>query len=190
MDYETQDIQTALAVNGMLYDDEVVALYRAAREAKLGIVEIGSYTGMSSIALALGSKRGNNVPVYCIDPHEHYVTDVFTFTDDVRGKFMQNVLNAGVADIVRLVNLTSSEVYEALEYLIAVDMLFIDGDHSEQAVEADLRHYAPMLHSGHIFLHDCNLESVQRALATFESTSPYCVRRPDIHYLAHYEVTE
>lgn len=33
------------------------------------IVEIGSFEGKSTICLAGGSKDGNRIPVYAIDPH-------------------------------------------------------------------------------------------------------------------------
>ena len=181
--FEAQDIDTIMAVDGMLWRDEAIALYRAAREAKVGIVEIGSYTGMSSIALALGSKRGNRVPVYCIDPHEHFVTPLFTFDDTVRGQFMQNVVNAGVADIVRLINLRSGAAVHALDN-VAFDLLFIDGDHSESSVYRDLCLFAPSLtNGGRAFCHDVNLATVARAIERFLEPVLTFWRAPDVHFL-------
>ena len=51
---------------------ESKALYELALKVPEGqaIIEIGSWCGRSTCALALGSKHGNNVPVYSIDPHE------------------------------------------------------------------------------------------------------------------------
>ena len=48
-------------------------LYRLASEVPEGqvIVEIGSYRGATTCALALGSNAGNGVEVFSIDPHVH-----------------------------------------------------------------------------------------------------------------------
>ena len=51
---------------------KVLALYTLARQATGSIVEIGTYHGCGTIALALGSRDGNQVPVYTIDPFTHY----------------------------------------------------------------------------------------------------------------------
>ena len=67
----------AIAADGMIHPDECLLLIRLASQVREGvIVEIGSYRGRSTIALAMGSFRGQAVPVYAIEPHENF-TGVF-----------------------------------------------------------------------------------------------------------------
>ena len=48
------------------------------------------------------------------------------------------------------------------------DLVFIDGDHSEEAVLADLRRTLPLLRRGGlVVLHDTNLDGVRRAAESF-----------------------
>jgi predicted O-methyltransferase YrrM len=47
--------------------NKCLALYDMARKQTRPIVELGAYTGNGTIALGLGSRDGNNVPVYGID---------------------------------------------------------------------------------------------------------------------------
>lgn len=47
-----------------------LALYELARLVELPIVELGSYDGNGTIALALGAKAGNNAPVYGVDQYK------------------------------------------------------------------------------------------------------------------------
>src|SRR5688500_7156417 len=51
--------------------DELLALYELGRQAGAdgAIVEIGTFQGSSTIALALGTRAGNNVRIYSIDPY-------------------------------------------------------------------------------------------------------------------------
>lgn len=56
---------------GWLTDKEGETLYSLAKNCKGNgvIVEIGSWKGKSTIWIANGSKSGNKVKIYAIDPH-------------------------------------------------------------------------------------------------------------------------
>ena len=57
---------------GWLSLDEAALLYHLARQTTTGsIVEVGSYRGRSTVALAKGALAGGNRPVYAVDPHEN-----------------------------------------------------------------------------------------------------------------------
>ena len=56
-------------IDGWLTDEEAKLLYKLAKNCKGVIVEIGSWKGKSTICMAKGSKAGNNVKIYAIDPH-------------------------------------------------------------------------------------------------------------------------
>jgi hypothetical protein len=136
-------------VEGMIGEPEAALLTRLATEVGEGcIVEIGSYRGMSTIALA----RGARVPVYAIEPHEEF-TGVLggTFGPADRRAFFENLLRAGVVEQVRLVNLSSEVV--APGWQLPVGLLWIDGDHRYEAVRRDFECWEPHLR-GPVAFHD------------------------------------
>lgn len=116
------------------------------------IVEIGSWKGYSTIWLASGSKAWNHVDVYAVDTFagdklgvSHGETD--TFVD-----FRNNITDAGVKDIVKIMAM-SSEIAEKTWNDKPIELIFIDGDHED--VYADfLRWYPHVIDGGIIALHD------------------------------------
>ena len=59
-------------VKGLLEEEEGEFLYNIAKDCKGrkgAIVEIGSWKGRSTICLGKGSKAGNKIKIYAIDPH-------------------------------------------------------------------------------------------------------------------------
>jgi hypothetical protein len=139
-------LETVVAkTEGMISLVEARLLYELARDAKEGcIVEIGSYRGRSTIALARGSKAGHKLPVYAIDPHEDFIGAFGgAFGPLDRAKFFEAMLDSGCFDIVRLVNLSSELVSVAWDK--RVGMLWIDGDHSYAGVSRDFECWLPHL---------------------------------------------
>src|SRR5436309_8789565 len=136
-------------IEGMIGDQEAALLTRLAGNVREGcIVEIGSWRGMSTIALAKGAR----VPVYAIEPHEDFVGvlgGVFGPAD--RRAFFENLLRAGVVEQVRLVNLSSEVV--APGWQLPVGLLWIDGDHRYEAVQRDFSCWEPHLR-GLVAFHD------------------------------------
>jgi hypothetical protein len=133
----------------MIGEPEAALLTRLASEVEEGcIVEVGSYRGMSTIALAKGAR----VPVYAIEPHEDF-TGILggTFGPDDRRAFFENLLRAGVVEQVRLVNLSSEVVTPAWQ--LPVGLLWIDGDHRYEAVRRDFVCWEPHLR-GKVAFHD------------------------------------
>lgn len=159
-------------MEGMVTIQDMELLHDYAAKARKGIVEIGSYLGKSTTALALGSRRGHLVPVWAVDPHEPYCVELargtHQYTGHNRGYFMQNIVSAGVADVVRLISLPSVQAARCWER--EIDLLFIDGLHDYDSVLADLKAwYAYIPVGGHILLHDYDLPDVRRAVKKFLS---------------------
>ena len=139
---------------------QCAVLYELAQESTHGVVEIGSYRGKSTVALALGSKAGHQVPVFAVDPHEDYEglpgpngEPGYQFGAEDRRQFFQNILNCDCWDCVRLVNLPSTQA--AASWVRPIDVLFIDGNHRYEAVKADCDAWLPHLVSGgQVVFHD------------------------------------
>ena len=146
-------------LEGMIGDLEADLLTRLASEVVDGcIVEVGSYRGMSTIALA----KGATVPLYAIEPHEDF-TGILggSFGPADRRAFFENLLHAGVVEQVRLVNLSSEIV--APGWQEPVGLLWIDGDHRYEAVRRDFECWAPHLR-GKVAFHD----AIQPKLGPFQ----------------------
>ncbi len=159
-------------VEGWLYDEEVELLYRLASGVREGvIVEIGSYRGKSTVALALGSRDGSHAPVFAVDPHEDFTgVSGFQFGPRDRDEFSQSILRCGVSELVRPVSLTSAAAAEGWD--LPVGLLWIDGDHRYESVKLDLDLWRPYLAPrAFVALHD----SVDPNLA------PWRVIREEIH---------
>jgi hypothetical protein len=154
------DFASVMAITGLMRREEVKCLYERAQEAsgRGVIVEIGSYRGLSTVALARGSMKGPRVPVFAIDPHE-FIDQTsgqeggFRFDSQDISVFTQNILYAEVSDLVRSIHLFSWEVIPSWNKPIS--LLWIDGNHEYEAVKRDFCAWTPfLLPGGCVILHD------------------------------------
>jgi predicted O-methyltransferase YrrM len=130
---------------GWLTHEEGETLYRLAKACtgRGVIVEIGSWRGKSTTCLGLGSKAGNHVPVYALDPHAEH-----TFAD-----FRRNIEAAGISDLVRPVPGRSQELAAGFEE--PIELLFIDGAHQYELVREDFDRWVPkVVEGGVVAMHD------------------------------------
>jgi len=141
----------AADVDGWLNDAQGAALFDAAAgcSGRGAIVEIGSWKGRSTIWLGHGARLAGQ-PVFAVDPHEHSREEPSSRTLD---EFTENIRRAGVADVVRPLVMTSRAA--AASFDGGVEVLFIDGDHSETGAEQDAAAWFPRLIEGAtVLLHD------------------------------------
>ena len=152
------DIEFQLSKNaannakGFLSGTEWALLYSLAKECNgCGvIVEIGSWKGRSTILLAKGSKAGQRVRIYAIDPHEGSAEDERLNTFD---EFKKNIANAQVEDIVVPIVKTSEEA--ANDFLEPCALIFVDGSHKLSSVKQDfVLWYPKLIEGGVIAFHD------------------------------------
>ena len=132
-------------VPGWLSDEEGEALYELARECtgEGVIVEIGSWKGKSTICLGLGSRAGNGVRIFAVDPHADYR----------HGEFKENIERSGIADLVTTVKGLSQEVVDGFEE--PIELLFVDGSHEEDDVRKDFEQWVPkVVDGGVVAFHD------------------------------------
>lgn len=119
-------------IKGWLSKDEAFFLYRiASAQSDQIAVEIGSYEGRSTTAIAAG-RQGT---VYAIDPHTGDRSEVEqNFHIDTYAQFLLNT-----KEFKNIVGLRSKSLDAARLYSdSAIGFLFIDGWHSEEAVDADI----------------------------------------------------
>jgi predicted O-methyltransferase YrrM len=150
-----RDLAAIRATDGELSSDEATLLYDLARAAAGGcIVEIGTFHGKSTVACALGTRAGQNARVYAVDPF-------LPFTGVCGGRFgpadktvlLRNLLLADVGEQVWLLHTTS--VQAARGWSERVALLWIDGDHSYEAVQADVQAWMPfVIPGGVVAFHD------------------------------------
>jgi predicted O-methyltransferase YrrM len=140
----------ALAVEGWMSPDELEVLYALAARAPGdgAVVEIGTYRGRATVALALGAGDGGGSPVYTFDPHLPFVGPrggVFGPVD--QASLYANLATAGVGERVFVVSLDSRAVARVWPGG-PVGLLFIDGDHNAEAVWDDFWSWRPHLPVG------------------------------------------
>lgn len=155
MDIE-QIKRLADTVEGWLTDCEGEVLYKVAKNCKGEgvIVEIGSWKGKSTIWIGWGSKNGNRVSVFAIDPHtgfpEHHEKGIKIWTFE---EFKNNIKSAQLDDIVIPIVKTSEEAASTFDK--PVEFIFIDGLHEYEYVKLDFDLWFPKLVNGGIIaFHD------------------------------------
>ncbi len=144
-------LETLATVTGWLSGNEAAWLNLHAAQVTEGcIVEIGSYQGKSTIALALNAA----VPVYAIDPHHNHTDEIgAVFGPADRAAFHNNIVQAGVQKRVCPVNLTSDHAAQGWQERIG--LLFIDGAHNYLQVDRDVYNWLPyILPDGVLAIHD------------------------------------
>jgi len=149
-------------IDGWLTRSEAEALYGLAVRSTGHIVEIGSWKGRSTAALGLGSMAGKGHSVYAVDPFYQIAdarkTSLGNLAPEVERTgpelLRRNLDAAGVNGAVKMVHYDSASGSQHVPDGIAV--LFIDGDHSFQAVCRDLDVWLPKVaDGGFVMMHDC-----------------------------------
>lgn len=143
-----EDWSLADNVPGWLGRTNAAALFDAVLQQKpRTIVEIGSFLGRSTVLLALAAKRtGVESVVVAVDPHtgdRQQLERLGTNTLPSLALFQEHCRAAGVADIIRPVVATSEDA--AKDWCGDIDLLYVDGWHSYDAVIEDGRAWLPYL---------------------------------------------
>ena len=127
-------------ISGWLHPDEGKALAELARGKR--VLEIGSYCGLSTVCMARTAEH-----VTAVDYFDGRGTPQ---PQDTRKTFDDNMQRYSVADRV-----TAASPED--EFIGECDLLFIDGAHDRESVQADIAKYLPFLvGDGLIAFHDYN----------------------------------
>ena len=148
-----KDLQDIHRLPGMLTAAEVECLFELGQfnERAGVIVEIGSWKGKSTAALARGASRVHDEKIYAIDPHG--VPPEEGYLQATRDEFLDNIKRAGVEARVVPMIMTSEAAVEGWDKPIR--LLWIDGDHRYEPAKLDFTLWEPFLVEGGILaMHD------------------------------------
>jgi MMP 1-O-methyltransferase len=169
-------------VDGWLHPAEALELYTAARTHRNGqpvVVEIGSWMGRSTIALARGLiDRGSNGKVTAIDPVIVTIGETEESAEQRYEGFLANLEQKGVRGSVDVLRQMSHDARPRFADG-SIDVLFVDGSHEYEDVLVDLEDWTPALAEGAIVgFNDPLLPGVRRAFheRIIHRGTPY--RRP------------
>jgi len=140
---------------------ERLVLFQTAINLPMGfsVLEIGSYLGASTAFLGFAALHRDGT-VHALDP---WTNDAMG-AEGQRDTWAEFRRNTEPFDFFITPHQGYSADVHAREPRIACDMLFIDGDHSYDAVCTDLRLWLPSLNSGGVLaMHDIDSEGVKRA---------------------------
>lgn len=136
------------ALEGLVPDDVGETLFELASavEPGLAIVEIGSYKGKSTGFLAAGARAGRGARVFAVDPWDlGKVNGRFGFTENATRKAFDRQLRAvGLRSGVTAKRGFSVDV-AAVWTGPPIGLLFVDGDHAEESILADVAAWRPHL---------------------------------------------
>lgn len=124
--------------------------------ADQAIVEIGSFRGKSTAFLAQGAKDGHGARVFAVDPWDLpgnvYGKHGFT-APEVREAFERQLRACRLWSRVTPVQAFSTDAAASWSGP-PVGLLFIDGDHEEASVLADVAAWSPLLVPGGVIAFD------------------------------------
>ncbi len=160
--------RTADAVRGFLPDDEAAALRGAAADhATAGgvLVEIGTYCGKSTVHLGhvareagatlvtVDHHRGSEEHQVGWEYHDTSLVDPDTGAFDTLPVFRRAMWDAGLEDVV--VPIVGRSATVSAFWGTPVDLVFIDGGHTEEAAQTDYAGWAPHVRpGGALVIHD------------------------------------
>jgi predicted O-methyltransferase YrrM len=141
-------LEHAMRIPGFTSAIELSFLYHAvlALPNDGRVVEIGSYLGRSTVVLGHAVALAGRAPVVAVDPHTGDLTTDGN-REDTRDQFLQNIRTAGVDEHVQLIHATSVDAAEAWTGE-PVELLFVDGLHTRDAVVEDVESWSQFLANG------------------------------------------
>lgn len=156
------NIQRASLIEGWMEHSELTWLAEQAQQRNL-IVEIGSYKGRSTRALA----ENTGGKVIAIDNWRG--EDHVPLTEGQRSKlydeFRENVADLIDAKKILIWKIDHREITSESVQHFTPDMVFIDGSHLYEDVYRDIRTWLPQVSSGGIISgHDIRFDQVERAV--------------------------
>lgn len=165
-------------IDGWRFPEDLALLYLLARDVGgPGLtLEIGSYKGLATTALAHGVRAGGHEPVHTVDPHtgdRQALEEAGSSSVSSEQALRETIARASLSEHVVAYTMTSDELAVSWDGS-AIRVLFVDGWHSYDAVASDLRNWVPRLTAGGIVLVDdyANYPDVRAALDDADELLP------------------
>lgn len=134
---------------GSMTIEEIDFLQKLSKNSSGDILEIGGFQGRSTIAMAEMLDDANRI--YTIDTWSGKQVEGDVYLD--KEVFLQNIQTAGFSNKVTALH-GGSEMFSR-DWAKKLGLLFIDGEHSYNAVKRDFHHfYHHVITSGIIAFHD------------------------------------
>ena len=162
--------KVALSTKGFMPPDEGDALFQAAHTAckklpGLGMVEVGTYCGRSTIWLGAAAKRSNTI-LFTVDRHsgseenqkgwqwfDESLVDPRTQRLNTLPTFIKTLHRAKLGDVV--VPIVAESQLASLQLKSQVAFCFIDGGHGDVPTQLDYAGWAPKVAvNGYLAIHD------------------------------------
>jgi predicted O-methyltransferase YrrM len=169
-------------VQGLLMprDIEVLCHYASGLPRGARVVEIGSFMGLSALAMAKAFyiRQNYTARIYCVDTWEgsaeHRDMEVIE-KGELFERFKRNIAESGLA--AYFIPLRKDSVAASGEFQDeSFDLIFVDGDHTFEGVSKDLVSWYPKLKPEGVFLgHDYGYPDVVNAVNSFIKDRELCV---------------
>lgn len=149
-------------IDGFLSPREASAIYEVGLllpdESPLA-VELGTWLGRSTYALAKALEVKKNPKIVCIDPFDGSAISASALQKRAKmletplyDQFIRNMQNGGVLPLIEVLRGFSYEF--SGKFNREIDLLFIDADHEYVSVRRDFNEWTPKLKSGGYLLMD------------------------------------
>lgn len=137
----------------MLDDNVVKGLAQCVVNADAKVcVEIGSFIGTGSSIILGGLMAARRGVLYCIDTFDINLKSFQGVDASHLDQFTANVTTMGLAPFLRTLRGRSVDV--AASFTSVADLIYIDANHSEASVKADIAAWLPRLRVGGIICGD------------------------------------
>lgn len=123
------------------------------------IVEIGSWQGRSTGYLAESIRASGNGRLFAIDhfkgnagKEDQYMIEKEDLSD-LKNTFISNMKRANLWEFINLLNMDCEKAVKRIKEN-SIRFIFIDGNHSQEGVEKDIRLFLPKMKQGGIIVFD------------------------------------
>ena len=153
------------SIDGWLTVDEAITLFELAKglpDKNPRALEIGSWQGKSTVCIAQGLRQKDGAQLTCIDPfdasgdresEDMYGDRQNDLGGPLRRAFDDNLKGANVHDLIDVRQGFSHDWVEQVDE--SLDLLFLDGDHSYEAILRDFVDWSPKVkNGGYLAMHD------------------------------------
>jgi predicted O-methyltransferase YrrM len=160
-------LERALAVDGLTKQSELELLLELARGMPAGavVVEVGSYRGRSTLAIAEGLEGVSDAKLVAVDTFagDRGWTERPT-PEEARATFDRNTAEVAFLEVLQAESVAAArQVADS-----SVDWVFIDALHDYRSVVADIRAWAPKVKPSGLFSgHDWGRHDVTDAVLRF-----------------------